>query len=141
MYYICGMGTNKKLFLDDIRQPKDACYLVQDWAELYFNEKWEVVKTHQEFVTWINKNGLPTHVSFDHDLADVHYEIDFNDWDDFTAEQLGVEETGLDSAKFLVDYCVDNGFKLPLYQVHSANPVGRRNIKTYLDNAKKHLDL
>jgi hypothetical protein len=67
--------------------------------------------------------------------------VDFQDWDDYTAEQLGVEETGLDSAKFLVDYCADNGFKLPLYQVHSANPVGRRNIKTYLDNAKKHLDL
>ena len=133
--------VNKKLFLDDIRQPKDACYLVQDWAGLYFNEKWDVVKTHQEFVSWIKRHGVPTHVSFDHDLADVHYEIDYRDWDDFTADQLGVEETGLDSAKFLVDYCADNGFKLPEYQVHSANPVGRKNIQSYLDNARKHLGI
>jgi hypothetical protein len=133
--------TTRKLFLDDIRQPKDACYLVQDWAKLYFNDEWDVVKTHREFVSWIKRNGVPTHVSFDHDLADVHYDIDFDDWDVYTAEQLGVEETGLDSAKFLVDYCENNGFDLPLYQVHSANPIGRRNIKTYLDNAKKHLGL
>lgn len=131
----------RKLFLDDIRQPKDACYLVQDWAKLYFNDEWDVVKTHKEFVRWVKRNGVPTHVSFDHDLADVHYDIDFDDWDIYTAEQLGVEETGLDSAKFLVDYCENNGFDLPLYQVHSANPIGRRNIKSYLDNAKKHLGL
>ena len=133
--------TTRKLFLDDIRQPKDACYLVQDWAKLYFNDEWDVVKTHKEFVRWVKRNGVPTHVSFDHDLADVHYDIDFDDWDVYTAEQLGVEETGLDSAKFLVDYCENNGFDLPLYQVHSANPIGRRNIKSYLDNAKKHLGL
>ncbi len=133
--------TIRKLFLDDIRQPKDACYLVQDWAKLYFDDEWDVVKTHKEFVRWVKRNGVPTHVSFDHDLADVHYDIDFDDWDVYTAEQLGVEETGLDSAKFLVDYCENNGFDLPLYQVHSANPIGRRNIKTYLDNAKKHLGL
>ena len=132
---------NKKLFLDDIRQPKDACHLVQDWARLYFNDEWDVVKTHRDFVIWVKKNGVPTHVSFDHDLADIHYDIDFNDWDVYTAEQLGVEETGLDSAKFLVTYCDDNGLKLPEYQVHSANPVGRRNIKAYLENAKKHLDI
>lgn len=134
------MGT-RKLFLDDIRQPKDACYLVQDWAKLYSNDEWDVVKTHREFVSWVKRNGVPTHVSFDHDLSDCHYDIDFDDWDIYTADQLGVEETGLDSAKFLVDYCENNGFDLPLYQVHSANPVGRRNIKTYLDNAKKHLGL
>jgi hypothetical protein len=29
--------------------------------------------------------------------------------------------------------------ELPMYYVHSANPVGAENIKNYLENAKKHL--
>jgi hypothetical protein len=114
-----------KLFLDDIRQPKDACYLVINPA-IYWEDDWQVVKNYPEFCSWIKRNGLPKIVSFDHDLADVHYEIDFNDWNDLTADQLGVEETG---------------FQLPEYYVHSANPVGRKNIQGYLDNAKKHLEL
>jgi hypothetical protein len=130
----------KKLFLDDIRQPMDACYIVTD-PKIYWDKEWDVVKNYLEFCNWIKRNGLPDIVSFDHDLADIHYEIDFNDWNDLTADQLGVEETGLDCAKWLVDYCQDNGFKLPEYRVHSANPVGRKNIQSYLDNAKKHLGL
>jgi hypothetical protein len=129
-----------KLFLDDIRQPKDACYLVPNPA-LYWEDNWAIVKNYPEFCKWIKFNGLPEIVSFDHDLADVHYEVDFDDWNDLTADQLGVEETGLDCAKWLVEYCLDNGFKLPEYWVHSANPVGKKNIQGYLDNAKKHLDL
>ena len=129
-----------KLFLDDIRQPKDACYLVINPA-LYWEDDWAIVKNYPEFCAWIKRNGLPEIVSFDHDLADVHYEVDFNDWNDMTADQLGVEETGLDCAKWIVEYCLDNGFKLPEYHVHSANPVGKKNIQGYLDNAKKHLEL
>ncbi len=128
----------KKLFLDDIRQPKDACYIVLN-PKIYWEDDWVVVKNYVEFCSWIKRNGLPDIVSFDHDLADIHYEVDFNDWNDNTSEQLGVEETGLDCAKWLANYCLDNGFKLPEYHVHSANPVGKKNIKSYLDNASKHL--
>lgn len=128
----------KKLFLDDIRQPKDACYLVLN-PKIYWDDDWFVVKNYVEFCSWIKRNGLPEIISFDHDLADIHYEVDFKDWDDNTADQLGVEETGLDCAKWLVDYCLDNGFELPEYHVHSANPSGKKNIQSYLDNAKKHL--
>jgi hypothetical protein len=128
----------KKLFLDDIRQPKDACYLVLN-PKIYWDNDWFVVKNYVEFCSWIKRNGLPEIISFDHDLADIHYEVDFKDWDDNTADQLGVEETGLDCAKWLVDYCLDNGFELPEYHVHSANPSGKKNIQSYLDNAKKHL--
>jgi hypothetical protein len=131
---------NNKLFLDDIRQPKDACYLVTN-PRIYWDDDWDVVKNYVEFCSWIKRNGLPSIVSFDHDLADIHYEVDFNDWNDNTADQLGVEETGLDCAKWLVEYCLDNGFDLPEYYVHSANPAGRKNIKAYLDNAKKHLNI
>lgn len=130
----------KKLFLDDIRQPKDACHIVSN-PKIYWDNDWSTVKNYVEFCEWIKTNGLPDIVSFDHDLADIHYEIDFNDWNDATADQLGVEETGLDCAKWMVNYCITNNVTLPEYYVHSANPVGRKNIKSYLDNAKKHLDL
>ena len=51
------------------------------------------------------------------------------------------EKTGLDCAKFLVEYCADENQPLPEYLVHSANPVGKKNIESFLENAKKHLSL
>lgn len=129
----------KKLFLDDIRIPKDAINLVPShFNKMYWEEDWFVVRDYKEFTNWILSYGVPDLISFDHDLADIHYEVDFSDWE-FSSDQLGVEETGLDCAKWLVDYCADNGFNLPQYIVHSANPAGRKNIQGYLDNAKKHL--
>ena len=129
----------KKLFLDDIRQPKDAINLVpSNYNKIFWDNDWSIVRNYREFVNWILSNGVPDLISFDHDLADIHYEVDFSDWD-FSSDQLGVEETGLDCAKWLVDYCVDNGSILPKYIVHSANPAGRKNIQSYLDNANKHL--
>jgi hypothetical protein len=129
----------KKLFLDDIRQPKDAINLVPSHLnKMYWEKDWHVVKDYKEFVKWISFYGVPDLISFDHDLADIHYEVDYNDWE-LSSDQLGVEETGLDCAKWLVDYCFDNGHKLPEYIVHSANPAGRKNIQSYLDNANKHL--
>lgn len=132
-----------KLFLDDIRNPVNAVHLVPTSAQCLYqtNEGWVIVKSYSEFVEFIEANGLPELISFDHDLADMHYQIDFNDWELLTADQLGVEETGLDCAKWLVKYCEDNHCKLPEFLVHSQNPVGRQNIQTYLLNAKKHLKL
>lgn len=119
-----------KLFLDDIRSPKDAIGLVPSHMnQFYWSNDWDVVRSHDEFVEFIKNNGVPDFVSFDHDLADEHYKD----------LETSHEKTGYESAKWLVDYCVDNGVGLPEYQVHSANPVGKKNIEGYLENAKKHL--
>ena len=48
----------KKLYLDDVRIPQ--------------TEGWEIVRNYDDFVKWIEENGLPDIVSFDHDLAEVH---------------------------------------------------------------------
>jgi hypothetical protein len=48
------------------------------------------------------------------------------------------EKTGYDCAKWLVDYCIDNQANLPDYLVHSANPIGKKNIESYLENFKKN---
>ena len=93
-----------------------------------------IVRNYEEFVDEVSKNGLPNYVSFDHDLADISYS-------NGKSSCSYREKTGYDCAKWLVDFCYDNGFKLPSFQVHSANTVGKKNIQDYLKNAKKHLNI
>lgn len=108
----------KKLYLDDIRIPK--------------TEGWEIVRNYDDFVSWINVNGLPDEVSFDHDLADAHYNP--STW---VSGFVYNEKTGYDAAKWLCDYCWQNGLPLPNWNVHSANPVGSENIISLLKNFEK----
>lgn len=130
------------LFLDDYRHPYDCigyAHSIGIRPDVYTTRKWRIAKSYKEFVDTILWQGqLPLSISFDHDLADVHYDIDFQDWNDYTADQLGIEETGMDCAKWLINYCLNNELPLPEYFVHSMNPVGRQNIKSLLDNYKKY---
>lgn len=122
------------LFLDDIRQPAVVgnYILPVDLRPLYRKEEWYIVRNYHEFVDCITKNGSPKIVSFDHDLAEIHY--DPATWrEGFKYE----EETGLDCAKWLINYCMDNNKKLPFCLVHSMNPVGRENIINLLKNYEK----
>jgi hypothetical protein len=48
------------------------------------------------------------------------------------------EKTGMDCAKWLVDYCLDNKLTLPLYNIQSANPSGKDNIDGLLKNFIKY---
>ena len=139
------------LWLDDIRNPFIPTYINQ-YSQLRFvrdinkegyniNVVW--VRNYEEMKEWMAHNSLPEYISFDHDLADEHYTPP-KYWDDYQASkkyqnaQDYKEKTGLDCAKMLVDYCMDNGVELPQYWSHSANPVGRDNIIGYLDNFKKY---
>ena len=63
-------------------------------------------------------------ISFDHDLADVvelKEELPIEQWFDLENNK---EYTGMDCAKWLVNYCLDNNKPLSKYAVHSANPAG-----------------
>lgn len=137
----------KKLFLDDIRIPKDAIGLVNpNLNRFYFESDWVVVRSYDEFINYIKSNGVPDFVSFDHDLSDEHYNdlLSNKNWRsgnsiiDLEYEEYK-EKTGYECAKWLVDWCIDNGVKFPEYIVHSANPVGKKNIVSYLENAKINL--
>lgn len=122
----------KKLFLDDIRIPKDAIGLVpSNLNQFYWDNNWTVVRNYYEFCNYIQKFSLPDFISFDHDLADEHYgDIDNSEYK---------EKTGYECAKWLVDWCLENSLSLPNFVVHSANPIGKQNIESYLNNATKHL--
>lgn len=123
------------LWLDDVRNP--FVYGKINWIKEFeltsFKEddnKIIWVKNYDEFVSWIEKNGLPTTIAFDHDLGfDERYcnyllEYEFPD----------NEKTGYDCAKWLVEYCMNNNKKLPNWVIQSANNVGKENIKCLLTN-------
>jgi len=55
------------LFLDDVRMPGDA-----SWIRLP-SARYDIVRSYDEFVEFIQERGVPEFVSFDHDLADEHY--------------------------------------------------------------------
>lgn len=127
-----------RIFLDDIRFPYDAYVYTKDTS--YFRLSWVIVRSYDEFVKTITKNGLPSLISFDHDLADEHYHSDDQPWStEFSIDYFSYKEkTGYECAKWLCDYCLDNNVKLPETKVHSLNQVGGSNIRYYLSNFKKH---
>jgi hypothetical protein len=100
-----------KLYLDDVRTPSNP-------------EDWEVVRSYRAFVEFIETYGIPYWVSFDHDLADEHYKPD--SWSDPYVEYR--EKTGLDCAKWLVEYCRERGNRFPQWTCHSMNLVGKQRI-------------
>lgn len=116
---------NKYLFLDDIREPRNV--YTYTYLEIFNNKKWDVVRDYEQFTEWITKNGLPEYVSFDHDLADQHYNPEHDTY---------TEKTGYDCALWLVDYCIDNEFKFPSFYCHSMNPIGKTRINSLLNQFK-----
>jgi hypothetical protein len=137
--------TKRLLWLDDCRNPFD---IETDWlifSPIGRNIEVKWVVNYQEFVDWIIANGLPDAICFDHDLADEHYRMSMYDTDghynNYYTDGTFKEKTGFDCAKWLVNYCMDRKLELPLYNIQSANPIGRENIKGLLENYNKHLKL
>jgi len=111
---------DKLLFLDDLRNPSDCIeYMTKrGYDNKLYTKEWEVVRNYKSFTNWIELNGLPALISFDHDLGEY-------------------DKEGIDCAKWLVAYCLEHQISLPEYIVHSANPVGAENIKAYFDSFVK----
>lgn len=138
------------LYLDDWREPvhtlisKKPIYLKKIISE----NEWVIVRNYHEFIQKIEKDGLPNIVSFDHDLGDNYYFLDKEPMRlilmpkdvifDYVKYEENDERTGYHCAKWLVDYCIDNKLSLPQYIIHSDNEVGTENIRSYLENFKKH---
>jgi hypothetical protein len=122
------------LFIDDVRNPNNVKAALHRgvWEEFPSLMVWEVVRSYDEFVAYILKNGLPKRITFDHDLSWEHYpkgllaseaDIDYSKYK---------EKTGYDCAKWLTEYCMTNNLELPDFYIHSFNPVGRMNISNHL---------
>jgi hypothetical protein len=121
------------LFLDDERVPHKTT-----WVSLpsYNDWDWVIVRNFDQFVAAIRERGLPNFISFDHDLAEEHY----------NEGRLGLpprkdykEKTGMSCANWLINYCVSSGVNIPPFAVHSFNPVGRENIRKALEAGQKYI--
>jgi len=127
-----------RLFLDDFRVPED-CSKYMGNPEEYRKFEWVVVRNYDEFINYIKENRLPTHISFDHDLADSHYTpqeywTDYEESRKWQEAQVHTEKTGNDCARWLIQYIRQNNLELPVCYVHSMNPVGADNIKRTLNS-------
>jgi len=123
-----------KVFLDDVRNPKDCIgYMYTRIGSLnpIYLEDWIVVRNYDEFVSVISNNiNEITHISFDHDLADEHYDPAMYYGVEKYNELAGkfIEKTGLDCAIWLKEFYLSKSKSLPTMFVHSMNPVGTKNI-------------
>lgn len=87
-----------KLFIDDIRDPID--------------NTWSIARSSNEAKSLVLMYGIPTEISFDHDLGGDDTAFDFIYWME--------NEIVFDGRKF------PDNFK---FSVHSSNPVGKENIE------------
>ena len=100
--------NNMRLYIDDIRNPKTI--------------GWNIKRTSQDAIDFMEVSGCPEYISFDHDL--------------------GGDDTAMVVVKYMVNRDLDEGGKfIPLnfeFNVHSANPVGTENINSYLNSYFNH---
>ena len=126
------------IFIDDKRHPKQVYKYSGDirYSLLY----WNICRNYEEFVKLIKNSNLSeiNYISFDHDLADIHYKYG-RELDDYEiSRMIDYENTGYDCLKWMCDYYLDNNKKLPKILFHTTNSVGKENMTIYLKNFKKH---
>ena len=84
------------------------------------SDEWIVVRSSAEALDYVKNNGWPRFISFDHDL--------------------GGEDTTMIFLKHLVYEHWDGTTLPPDYVVHSANPVGAKNIVSFMESWKRSVD-
>jgi len=127
-----------RLFLDDYRVPIDcARYMYRKGVDCrIYHEEWIIVRSYGQFIKWIVDNGLPEIISFDHDLTDVvelKEDLPIEEWFDLENSR---EYTGMDCARWLMNYCLETNKPLPKYVIHSSNPDGSKNMEELLSKSK-----
>jgi hypothetical protein len=134
------MKKGTLLWLDDIRNPLEDNWLI--FSPITPTEiVW--VKSYDEFTNWITENGLPEAICFDHDLGmEVAVNARSKGMSKRKSRELKkLEKTGYDCAKWLIDYCLDrDDHPLPLYNIQSANPVGKENIDGCLKHYNRYIN-
>ena len=101
-----------RLFIDDERFPSGI------WRE----DEWVIARDYEAACQAVKQRGMPTDISFDHDLGEGPTGADFADW--------------------LIGCMLNKNWKFPKgfdYYVHSQNPVGAANIRGKMDAALKHI--
>lgn len=106
-----------KLFLDDYRTPE-----MVTWKRLP-SGPWVIVANWTEFKGVVDVRGVPEFVTYDHDLADIHY-----------TGTGQIELSGVECAEYLVGRCRELDIPHPPYEIHSMNPVGAVRIRNTIED-------
>lgn len=117
------------LFLDDKKNAKDVWSTTKTPEYAVYN--WVTIKDYDSFVDIIKEQGLPTRISFDHNLSDEHY--GYEDSKDIPYDSFEIK-TGYDCALWLIEYCIDYSYSLPVCKIHCNMDKGAKNIQKLLDN-------
>lgn len=80
-----------------------------------------IARNSDEAIKLIEKNGFPIFISFDHDL--------------------GGDDSAMNFLKQMYNMWDENKDVIPDYIVHSANPVGKLNIISFIESWKKSINL
>jgi len=94
------------LFIDDERDP------VNDNIHV-----WVIVRSSEQAIKFCEKHGVPSYISFDHDLGNDDTSMAFIHW---------LVEKDMDMGESFIPHDFT-------FYVHSQNPIGQRNIQQYLD--------
>ena len=123
-----------KLFLDDVRDP----FTVFEYTgNPTYCDYWKVVRNYDEFVQCIMENGKPDTISFDHDLADIHYGAQFGNINSYNDDRCE-ERTGFHCAKWFINHFIDLDIIIDTeILIHSINPVGAENIRSLFNTYNK----
>lgn len=141
--------NRKALFLDDSRSPKLASlWGLHNHPRLTEVTKipdgsWSVVRSYDEFVEYIENNGIPDVVSFDNDLIDFQsHKVSLDDVKRlFSMEdwQTIDPKTGAHCAQYLASECIRLQVPIPEYYIHSANNAAHPIIQNILENARHEI--
>lgn len=94
-----------KLFIDDEREP--------------VGNDWVVARSSFDAAVIVAIGGMPSYISFDHDL--------------------GGEDTSMAFLHWMGNICLDAGWNFDFeYTVHSQNPIGRDNIIGFIESFKRN---
>jgi hypothetical protein len=108
-----------KLFIDDLRNPPD--------------DTWTIARTGQEAIVEIGKDIISWTlfeeprieiISFDHDLADTNTP----------------EVTGYTVLQYIEELVYTSEYKPPALLIHSANPVGRKNMQRCIESIQRKIN-
>ena len=112
------MKKSYTIYIDDLRTPVEEFDCI--------------ARSYEEAIEIFKKYGMPSFISFDHDLG-LH--------------DGKVAKSGLDVAKWIVQHDLNEEYKIPpdfAFEVHSQNPVGKQNIESllssYLEYKKNSLE-
>ena len=92
--------------------------------------KWKRITSFADFKDHIKKQGLPEEICFGYELNDSHYMEDEYE-EEYFCELLmeNHKDTGLDAAKWLIRYCIDNKLKLPKIRIKTYNKIAEQQFK------------